>query len=247
MTDAAATPVLELVEVSKRFGGVTAVNGCSIALQEGRIYGLIGPNGSGKTTLFNCITGAEVCDAGAVYLRGRRIHGLAPHRIARLGVGRTFQVIRIFPELTALENLLAASWTGRAASLARASEVLALVRLESMAGELAGNLSYGQQKLVEFARTLIMDPVLILLDEPAAGVNRTLLNDLLNAIRRLHGAGRTFLIVEHDMKVVMGLCDHLFVLDHGEKIAEGPPEAIRRDEHVIEAYLGKAHRPGPGG
>ncbi len=231
--------VLELVEVTKRFGGVTAVNGCSITLQPGRVYGLIGPNGSGKTTLFNCITGVEVCDAGEVYLRGRRIDRLAPHRVARLGVGRTFQIIRIFPELTALENLLAVSWADRTAALARAREILALVRLESMAGEFAGNLSYGQQKLVEFARVLMMDPFLILLDEPAAGVNRTLLNDLLATIRRLHDEGRTILIVEHDMKVVMGLCEHIFVLDYGQKIAEGPPEAIQRDDRVIEAYFGR--------
>jgi branched-chain amino acid transport system ATP-binding protein len=239
MPDAPTTPVLELVEVRKRFGGVTAVDDCSIALQQGRIYGLIGPNGSGKTTLFNCITGAEVCDAGAVYLRGRRIHGLAPHRIARLGVGRTFQVIRIFPELTALENLLAVSWADRTVALVRARESLALVRLESLAGEFAGNLSYGQQKLLEFARVLMMDPFLILLDEPAAGVNRTLLNDLLATIRRLHDEGRTILIVEHDMKVVMGLCEYLFVLDYGQKIAEGPPEAIQRDPRVIDAYFGR--------
>ncbi len=231
--------VLDLVKVTKRFGGVTALDGCSIALEPGRIYGLIGPNGSGKTTLFNCITGAEVCDAGAVYLRGRRIHGFAPHRIARLGVGRTFQVIRIFPELTAIENLIAVSWDDRTAALARARDILALVRLESLAGEFAGNLSYGQQKLVEFARVLMMDPFLILLDEPAAGVNRTLLNDLLAMIRRLHDEGRTILIVEHDMKVVMGLCEHIFVLDYGQKIAEGPPESIQRDERVVEAYFGR--------
>ncbi len=247
MSSGPPAPALEVAEVTKRFGGVVAVNRCSVALEAGRIYGLIGPNGSGKSTLFDCITGAARLDAGAVSLSGHRIDGLAPHRVARLGVGRTFQVVRVFPELTALENLLVASWAGRTASLARAREVLALVRLESMAGELAGNLSYGQQKLVEFARTLVMDPVLILLDEPAAGVNRTLLNDLLNAIRRLHDEGRTFLIVEHDMKVVMGLCDHLFVLDHGERIAEGPPEAIRRDERVIEAYFGRQRRPGLGG
>ncbi len=244
MAEALGTPVLELVEVTKRFGGVTAVNRCSIALQPGRIYGLIGPNGSGKTTLFNCITGVEMRDAGAIRLRGRRIHGLAPHRIARLGVGRTFQVIRVFSELTALENLLAVSWADRTAALARARELLAFVRLEPMAGELAGNLSYGQQKLVEFARVLMMDPSLILLDEPAAGVNRTLLNELLTAIRRLRDEDRTILIVEHDMKVVMGLCEHVFVLDYGEKIAEGPPEAIQRDERVIEAYFGRQRREG---
>ncbi len=244
MAETAGTPVLELVDVTKRFGGVIAVNGCSAALQPGRIYGLIGPNGSGKTTLFNCITGVERRDEGAIRLRGRRIDGLAPHRVARLGIGRTFQIIRVFPELTALENLLAVSWIDRTAALARARELLASVRLAELTDEPAGNLSYGQQKLVEFARVLMMDPFLILLDEPAAGVNRTLLNDLLGAIRRLRDEGRTILVVEHDMKIVMGLCEHVFVLDYGEKIAEGPPEMIQRDERVIEAYFGREHRPG---
>ncbi len=240
-TEATGTPVLELAGVTKRFGGVIAVNACSLSLQPGRIYGLIGPNGSGKTTLFNCITGVELRDAGTIHLRGHRIDGLVPHRVARLGVGRTFQAIRVFAELTALENLLAVSWADRTAALARARELLAMVGLERLAQELAGNLSYGQQKLVEFARVLMMDPLLILLDEPAAGVNRTLLNDLLAAIRRLRAERRTILIVEHDMKVVMGLCEHVFVLDHGEKIAEGSPDAIQRDERVIEAYFGRRH------
>jgi ABC-type branched-subunit amino acid transport system ATPase component len=242
MAEEGETRALELAEVTKRFGGVTAVSRCSIALQPGRIYGLIGPNGSGKTTLFNCVTGVEVRDSGAIYLRGRRIDGLAPHRIARFGVGRTFQVIRIFPELTALENLLAVSWADRATALVRARELLASVQLAALAEEPAGNLSYGQQKLLEFARVLIMDPFLILLDEPAAGINRTLLHDLLVAIRRLRDEGRTLLIVEHDMRVVMDLCEHVFVLDYGEKIAEGPPETIQRDERVIEAYFGRGHR-----
>lgn len=242
-----AAPALELTGVTKRFGGVTAVDRCSLALEAGRIYGLIGPNGSGKTTLFDCVTGTARLDAGTVSLFGRRIEGLAPHQVARLGIGRTFQAVRVFPELTALENLLAASRVDRAAALRRAREVLSLVRLEHLAGEYAGNLSYGQQKLVEFARVLVLDPALILLDEPAAGINRTLLAELLRAIRDLHAAGRTLLIVEHDMRVVMDLCEHIFVLDHGEKIAEGQPEAIRRDARVVEAYFGRARRHRAGG
>ncbi len=232
-------PILEVTELTKRFGGVTAVNRCSLALAPGRIYGLIGPNGSGKTTLFNCITGLAVRDAGTVRFRGRRIDGLPSHRIALLGIGRTFQVIRVFPELTALENLLVVSRVGREAAIMRARELLGFVRLDGLASEFAGNLSYGQQKLLEFTRVLMLDPALILLDEPAAGVNRTLLNELLAAIRGLRDEGRTVLIVEHDMKVVMGLCERVFVLDYGEKIAEGPPEAIQADERVIEAYFGR--------
>jgi len=228
-----------VTEVVKRFGGIVAVNRCSLSLAPGRIYGLIGPNGSGKTTLFNCITGVEQRDGGTIRFRGRRIDGLPPHRVARLGIGRTFQVIRVFPELTALENLLVASRGDGDAAVRRGRELLAFVRLDRLEGELAGNLSYGQQKLLEFARVLMLDPILILLDEPAAGINRTLLGELLAAIRRLREEGRTILIVEHDMNVVMGLCQWVFVLDHGEKIAEGPPEAIRGDERVIEAYFGR--------
>jgi ABC-type branched-subunit amino acid transport system ATPase component len=228
-----------VIDVHKHFGGVRAVNGVSFALDRGRIYGLIGPNGSGKTTLFNCITGLERLDAGRVVLEGERIEGLAPWRIAQRGVGRTFQVIRVFPELTALENLLVVTTGPHEAAQARARELLAFVRLERLADEYAGNLSYGQQKLVEFVRMLMRDPSLILLDEPAAGVNRTLLNDLLDAVRRLRDQGKTVLLVEHDMKVVMGLCETVFVLDHGEKLAEGPPGAIQADERVIEAYFGR--------
>jgi ABC-type branched-subunit amino acid transport system ATPase component len=231
--------VLDVRGVRKNFGGVTAVNDVSLTLERGRIYGLIGPNGSGKTTLFNCITGLERPDAGAIALDGTRIDGWKPHRIARRGVGRTFQVIRVFPELTALENLMVVTRGPRAAAQARALELLGFVKLERLAGEFAGNLSYGQQKLVEFVRVLMTDPALILLDEPAAGVNRTLLNDLLEAVSRLRDGGKTVLLVEHDMKVVMGLCETVFVLDHGEKIAEGPPGVIQADERVIEAYFGR--------
>jgi len=234
-----ATAALEIEGLRKSFGGVLAVNGVSLRLEPGRIYGLIGPNGSGKTTLFNCITGLERRDEGRVFFNGQRIDGLKPYQIARQGIGRTFQVIRVFPELTALENLLVVTQGDRAAAMERALELLRFVRLEGLKGEFAGNLSYGQQKLVEFVRMLMRDPSLILLDEPAAGVNRTLLNDLLDAVRRLRDQGKTVLLVEHDMKVVMGLCETVFVLDHGEKIAEGSPGAIQMDERVIEAYFGR--------
>ena len=228
-----------MIDVHKHFGGVRAVNGVSFALERGRIYGLIGPNGSGKTTLFNGITGVERLDSGRVILDGEPIETLKPWQIARRGVGRTFQVIRVFPELTALENLLVVTTGPHAAARARARDLLGFVRLEPLADEYAGNLSYGQQKLVEFVRMLMRDPSLILLDEPAAGVNRTLLNDLLEAVRRLRDQGKTVLLVEHDMKVVMGLCETVFVLDHGEKIAQGPPGVIQADERVIEAYFGR--------
>jgi ABC-type branched-subunit amino acid transport system ATPase component len=218
---------------------VRAVNGVSLALEPGRIYGLIGPNGSGKTTLFNCITGVEVCDSGRVLLNGAAINGRKPYQIARRGVGRTFQMIRVFPELTALENLLVVTTGPREVAQTRARDLLSFVKLERLANEYAGNLSYGQQKLVEFVRMLMRDPSLVLLDEPAAGVNRTLLNELLDAVRRLRDAGKTVLLVEHDMKVVMGVCETVFVLDHGEKIAEGPPGVIQTDERVIEAYFGR--------
>jgi branched-chain amino acid transport system ATP-binding protein len=231
--------ILEIKDLTKRFGGVTAVNRVSLSLEPGHIYGLIGPNGSGKTTLFNCITGIDRPDSGTISFQRQRIDALKPHQIFHRGIGRTFQVIRVFPELTALENLLVVTEGDLARARARAGELLRLVKLERLAGEYAGNLSYGQQKLLEFVRVLMTDPELVLLDEPAAGVNRTLLNDLLDAVRALRDRGRTVFLVEHDMKVVMGLCETVFVLDHGEKLAEGPPGAIQADERVIEAYFGR--------
>jgi len=234
-----ASAILEVRDVTKRFGGVTAVNRCSLALAPGKIYGLIGPNGSGKTTLFNCITGLDPRDAGEIRFKGERIDGLKPHQVARLGIGRTFQIMRVFPELTALENLLVVTRGPFETARRRAEELLRFVTLDRLGHEYAGNLSYGQQKLLEFIRVLMTDPELILLDEPAAGVNRTLLNELLAAITQLRDRGKTILIVEHDMKVVMGLCEAIFVLDYGEKIAEGPPGVIQTDERVIEAYFGR--------
>ena len=173
--------------------------------------------------------------------RGENIAGLKPYQIFRKGITRTFQITRIFREMTVLENML--SVTGLAVpqrtARARADELLALVNLTHLRAEYGGRLSYGQQKLLEFARALMTDPELILLDEPAAGVNRTLLNELLEAVRKLRDSGKTVLLVEHDMKVVMGLCETVFVLDHGEKLAEGPPGVIQTDERVIEAYFGR--------
>ena len=231
--------ILEVRGVSKRFGGVTAVERCSITLEAHKISALVGPNGSGKTTLFNLITGVERLDEGEIYFKRERIDHLAPHKIARRGIGRTFQLIHVFPELTALENLLVVTRQDWETSYRRAVELLTFVKLDRLGGEFAGNLSYGQQRLLEFARVLMIDPDLILLDEPAAGVNRTLLNDLLSAIRDLRASGKTVLIVEHDMKVVMDLSEKIFVLDHGEKLTEGAPEAILRDERVLEAYFGR--------
>jgi branched-chain amino acid transport system ATP-binding protein len=231
--------ILEVQNVTKRFGGVTAVQSVSLALEEGRIHGLIGPNGSGKTTLFNCITGIVPADSGRIFFRRQRIDDLKPHQIFHRGLSRTFQMIRVFPELTALENLLVVATGEHARAVTRAHELLRMVRLDGLAGEYAGNLSFGQQKLLEFARVLVTDPALILLDEPAAGVNPTLLNELLAVVRSLRDRGKTIFLVEHDMKVVMGLCDTVFVLDHGEKLAQGPPDVIQSDERVVEAYFGR--------
>jgi neutral amino acid transport system ATP-binding protein len=220
---------------------VKAVDGCSFAVPGGKISGLIGPNGSGKTTTFNLLTGVVTPDGGQVIYRGENIAGLKPHQIFRRGVTRTFQITRIFREMTVLENMLSVTGLGLPDRIARerAQELIALVNLSPLRGEYGGRLSYGQQKLLEFARALMTDPDLILLDEPAAGVNRTLLQHLLDQIHRLQERGKTILIVEHDMHVIMNHCERVFVMDYGVKIAEGPPAVIQKDERVIDAYFGR--------
>ncbi|HTO12602.1 MAG TPA: ABC transporter ATP-binding protein [Candidatus Binatia bacterium] len=232
---------LDVRDLRKAFGGVHAVDGCSFAVPRGRISGLIGPNGSGKTTTFNLLTGVVRPDAGQVLYGSTDLAGLKPHQIFRLGITRTFQLTRVFREMTVLENMLSVVGLGvpDRAARARAEELLALVNLTTLRGEYGGRLSYGQQKLLEFARALMTDPELILLDEPAAGVNRTLLQHLLDHIHRLQERGKTILIVEHDMSVIMNHCERVFVMDAGVTIAEGLPAEIRRDARVIDAYFGR--------
>jgi branched-chain amino acid transport system ATP-binding protein len=235
---------LDVRDLHKAFGGVRAVDGCSFAVPRGRISGLIGPNGSGKTTTFDLLTGLATPDAGRVLHRGENIAGRRPYEIFRRGITRTFQITRIFREMTVFENMLSATALRVPDRVARerAEALIAFVNLGSLRGEYGGRLSYGQQKLLEFARALMTDPDLILLDEPAAGVNRTLLQQLLEHIHHLQERGKTILIVEHDMNVIMNHCERIFVLDHGVKIAEGPPAEIQRDERVIDAYFGRRRR-----
>ena len=255
------TAALRVEGVAKAFGGVQALSGCSLDVAEGSIAGLIGPNGSGKTTLFNVITGYERVDAGEVYRGDRRITNLPPQRVFAQGIGRTFQLTRIFPRLTVLENMLVASqhvasqhgasqhgagrgWrsplarAGGPADRRRAMELLEFTGIEGHAAALADTLSYGQRKLLELAYVLVADPAVVLLDEPAGGVNPSLIQHLAARIRELNAAGRTFLIVEHNMDFVMGLCDRITVLDYGTVVAAGPPAIVREDPRVLDAYLG---------
>jgi neutral amino acid transport system ATP-binding protein len=234
------TATLRAEGVTRSFGGVQALAGASIVAPAGRITGLIGPNGSGKTTLFNVMTGYERIDSGQVYLGDTRITGAPPHRVFTLGVGRTFQLTRIFPRLTVLENMLVPAQRGRSGRQhrERALELLAFTGIERHAGALAGTLSYGQRKLLELAYVLVADPAVVLLDEPAGGVNPTLIHHIADRIRELNEQGRTFLIVEHNMEFVMGLCHEVTVLDSGTVVASGPPEEIRADPRVLDAYLG---------
>ena len=248
------TAILQTDQVSKAFGGVQALGDCTVEVEQGSITALFGPNGSGKTTLFNVITGYERLDAGDVYVDGRRITNAPPQRVFALGIGRTFQLTRIFPRLTVMENMLVASQhasagrrvrnpmarAGGPADRRRAMDLLEFTGIASHAGALAETLSYGQRKLLELAYVLVADPAIVLLDEPAGGVNPSLIQHIAARIRELNAAGKTFLIVEHNMDFVMDLCGHIAVLDYGTVVATGPPEIIREDPRVLDAYLGAA-------
>ena len=241
--------LLEARGIEKRFGGVSALDGCAIAVEEGTITGLIGPNGSGKTTLFNVIDGTMSADGGEVMFGGERINGLKPWERAHRGIGRTFQITRIFREMTVLENVVAPlpsfSWRQLGAGAVsgpeaeRAQELLDFVGIGRFAAHQAGRLSYGQLKLVEFAQVLMLEPRLIMLDEPAGGINPTLIEHMAEMIRELNRQGKTFLIVEHNMPLVLGLCDPIHVLARGSCICSGTPDAVQSDRDVLDAYLGE--------
>jgi ABC-type branched-subunit amino acid transport system ATPase component/ABC-type branched-subunit amino acid transport system permease subunit len=250
---AAGEPLLELKGVSKRFGGLVAVDDADLVVRKGTITALIGPNGSGKTTLFNLVTGGMQADAGEIWFEGKRIDKLPPWKRGHLGLGRTFQVTRLFKEMTVLQNVVApvpdGHWKTMFADAVsgdeadRARELLDVVGLGRFADQRAGDLSYGQQKLVELAQVLMLEPKLILLDEPAGGVNPSLLGRLVEVIRELNSRGISFLVVEHNIPLVLELCDPVIVFSHGQPIAEGGPAEIRNDPVVLDAYLGDDWRP----
>jgi ABC-type branched-subunit amino acid transport system ATPase component len=239
---------LQVSEITKRYGGIIALDGCSLSVREGSITGLIGPNGSGKTTLLNVITGYARPDAGQVHFAGQNITGVSPNRIFDAGLVRTFQSNRIFSRLTVRENVLV-PWRNRSigsalrhwsahAKEAKVDELLALMNLDALGDRLARELSYGQRKLLELACILGSEPHIVLLDEPASGINPSLLLELQDQIRRLNQQGLTVLIVEHDMDFVMSLCDTVFVMHQGRVVAGGSPEDVVGNEAVLEAYLG---------
>ncbi|TQM10739.1 ABC transporter ATP-binding protein [Pseudonocardia kunmingensis] len=248
MTTTATEQGLTTVELTKTFGGVCAVDHASVEFRHGKINAVIGPNGSGKTTFFNCVTGMIRPDSGTVRYRGHDVTGRAPHRIAAAGIGRSFQLCRIFPRMTVRENVLAAVRPRGLASLLRSAhdpaEVerargwLRRVGIDHLEDVEARDLSYGQQKLLELAGVLMAEPETIMLDEPAGGVNPALIDRIATLVRELNAEGRTFIVVEHNMELVMSLSDHVVVFDRGRPIAEGPPDTVRTDPAVLEAYLG---------